>query len=215
MRIGVLALQGAFREHVNKLRQLGVHAVEVRLPAELNDLDGLVIPGGESTTMGNLATAYGLVEPLRRFSRTHPVWGTCAGMILLADHASGQKRGGQALIGGLDVVVDRNYFGRQVDSFEADLIVPDLSRISGPGDPVGPFHAIFIRAPAVVGVGPAVEVVAALSDGTVVAVRQGHLLATAFHPELSHDLRFHRYFVALVAGPAPISSNGQRATSRT
>lgn len=215
MKTGVLALQGAFREHVNKLRQLGVQAVEVRLPAELNDLDGLVIPGGESTTMGNLATAFGLVDPLRRFSRAHPVWGTCAGMILLADHANGQKRGGQALIGGLDVVVDRNYFGRQVDSFEADLVVPNLSRIAGPGDPVGPFHAIFIRAPAVVGVGPAVEVVAALSDGTVVAVRQGHLLATAFHPELSDDLRFHRYFVALVAGPAPVSSNGQRATFRT
>ncbi len=214
MKIGVLALQGAFREHVNKLRQLGVHAVEVRLPAELNDLDGLVIPGGESTTMGNLATAYGLVEPLRRYSRAHPVWGTCAGMILLADHANGQKRGGQALIGGLDVVVDRNYFGRQVDSFETDLVVPELSRIAGPGDPVGPFHAIFIRAPAVVGVGPSVEVVAALPDGTVVAVRQGRLLATAFHPELSDDLRFHRYFVALVAGSAPVSSNGQRAASR-
>jgi pyridoxal 5'-phosphate synthase pdxT subunit len=214
MKIGVLALQGAFREHVKKLRQIGIDAVEVRLPSELADLDGLVIPGGESTTMGNLAAAFGLVEPLRRFSRTHPVWGTCAGMILLADHANGQKKGGQALIGGLDVVVDRNYFGRQVDSFEIDLPVPDLSGISSPGDPTGPFHAIFIRAPAVIGLGPAVHVVATLADGTVVAVRQGNLLATAFHPELSDDLRFHRYFVALVAGAAPVSSNGQRTTSR-
>ncbi len=214
VKIGVIALQGAFREHVTKLRQIGVDAVEVRLPAELADLDGLIIPGGESTTMGNLAASFGLVEPLRRFSRTRPVWGTCAGMILLADHANGQKKGGQPLIGGLDIVVDRNYFGRQVDSFEIDLPVPDLAALSSPGDPTGPLHAVFIRAPAVIGVGPAVQVMAALDDGAVVAVRQGSLLATAFHPELGNDLRFHRYFVALVAGGVPVSSNGRRAMSR-
>lgn len=198
MKIGVLALQGAFREHVKKLRQIGVEAAEVRLPAELDGLDGLIIPGGESTTMGKLAAAFDLVEPLRAFAAEKPVWGTCAGLILLAGAANGQKLGGQALLGGLDVTVDRNYFGRQVDSFEVELAVPALAAVAGPGDPEGGFHAIFIRAPAVVYTGPAVEVVARLPDGTVVAVRQGRLLGTAFHPELSDDLRFHRYFAALV-----------------
>ena len=203
MRIGVLALQGAFREHIKKLRQIGVEAEEVRLPADLDNLDGLIIPGGESTTMGHLAAAYGLVEPLRLFSRQRPTWGTCAGLILLAGRANGQKRGGQALIGGLDVTVDRNYFGRQVDSFETDLPIPALATVADPSDPDGDFHAIFIRAPAVVSASPDVEILARLPDGAIVAVRQGHLLGVAFHPELSDDLRFHRYFAALVASRSP------------
>ncbi len=213
MKIGVLALQGAFCEHMKKLRQLGVQTVAVRLPQQLHELDGLIIPGGESTTMGNLAASFGLVEPLRTFCRTHPVWGTCAGLILLANAAHGQKKGGQALIGGLDVEVNRNYFGRQVDSFEIDLQVPALVRVRGDQDPTGPFHAIFIRAPVVTRVGPAVDVLARLPTGEIVAVQQGHMLGTAFHPELSDDLRFHRYFVALSAGGLAVSGNGQRQRS--
>ncbi len=199
MKIGVLALQGAFREHILKLQALGVDAVEVRLPRELDDLDALIIPGGESTTMGKLAEAFGLLEPLKAFTREKPAWGTCAGLIMLAARAQRQKKGGQPLLGGLDITVDRNYFGRQVDSFEADLDVPALAEVARPEDPQGPFHAIFIRAPAVIEVGPEVEVLARLPDqGPIVAVRQGHLLGTAFHPELSNDLRFHRYFLEMV-----------------
>ncbi|NOZ49079.1 MAG: pyridoxal 5'-phosphate synthase glutaminase subunit PdxT [Chloroflexi bacterium] len=210
LQIGVLALQGAFYEHIKKLQQLGVQTVAVRLPEQLTGLDGLIIPGGESTTMGNLAMSFGLVQPLRQFSRQHPVWGTCAGLILLADAARGQKKGGQALIGGLDVEVDRNYFGRQVDSFETELHVPALAKVSGPDAANGLFHAIFIRAPVVTRVGPKVEVLARLSGGEIVAVQQGRLLGTAFHPELSDDLRFHRYFVALSAGALAVSGNGHR-----
>ena len=199
MKIGVLALQGAFREHILKLQALGVEALEVRLPEQLDDLDALIIPGGESTTMGKLAVAFGLLEPLRAFAKDRPTWGTCAGLILLADRAVKQKKGGQPLIGGLDITVDRNFFGRQVDSFEADLDVPVLADVARPEDPDGPFHAIFIRAPAVVETGPEVQVIARLPENdTIVAVRQGHLLGTAFHPELSDDLRFHRYFVSMV-----------------
>ena len=199
MKIGVLALQGAFREHILKLQALGVEAPEVRLPEQLDDLDALIIPGGESTTMGKLAVAFGLLDPLRAFTRERPAWGTCAGLILLADRAVKQKKGGQPLIGGLDITVDRNFFGRQVDSFEADLDVSVLADVARPEDPDGPFHAIFIRAPAVVETGPDVEVIARLpQDGPIVAVRQGHLLGTAFHPELSDDLRFHRYFVSMI-----------------
>ncbi len=199
IKIGVLALQGAFREHILKLQALGVDAVEVRLPRELDDLDALIIPGGESTTMGKLAEAFGLLEPLKAFTREKPAWGTCAGLIMLAARAQRQKKGGQPLLGGLDITVDRNYFGRQVDSFEADLDVPALAEVARPEDPQGPFHAIFIRAPAVIEVGPEVEVLARLPDqGPIVAVRQGHLLGTAFHPELSNDLRFHRYFLEMV-----------------
>lgn len=199
MRIGVLALQGAFREHIHKLHQLGCDAIEVRLPSDLEALDGLILPGGESTTMGKLAESYHLVEPLRAFCRHRPAWGTCAGMIMLANYATGQKQGGQPLLGGLDITVDRNYFGRQVDSFEIDLPVPALAPFAQPGDPAGPFHAIFIRAPAVTTTGNGVETLATLPDGVIVAVRQQHLLATAFHPELSHDLRFHRYFIHMLA----------------
>ncbi len=204
MKIGVLALQGAFREHILKLQSLDIDAREIRLPEQLDGLDALIIPGGESTTMGKLAVAFGLLEPLREFTRHRPTWGTCAGLILLADRAVKQKKGGQPLIGGLDITVDRNFFGRQVDSFEEDLDVPALAEVAQPEDPEGPFHAIFIRAPAVVAIGPEVQLLARLPDnGPIVAVRQGHLLGTAFHPELSDDLRFHRYFVRMTVELSP------------
>ncbi len=192
MKIGVLALQGAFIEHEQVLERIGAEPVEVRLPQHLEGLDGLIIPGGESTTIGKVAVRWGLLEPLRDFAWSgRPVWGTCAGMILLAREAS-DGLPDQPLLGLMDVAVRRNAFGRQVDSFEADLEVPAL------GDP--PFHAVFIRAPRIERVGEGVEVLARLEDGTVVAVRQGHLLATAFHPELTDDDRFHRYFTRLSAG---------------
>ena len=188
MRIGILALQGAFIEHEQMLRQLGVEPVEVRLPEHLQGLDGLIIPGGESTTFGKLATDFGLMEPLREFAAAKPTWGTCAGLIFLArdvGHA-------QPLLGLMDVAVARNAFGRQVDSFETDLDVPALGK--------EPFPAVFIRAPLIEKVEPGVEVVARLADGRVVAARQGHLLVTAFHPELTGDDRFHRLFMGMVSG---------------
>jgi len=186
--IGVLALQGDFAEHVSILRRLESEAQEVRRPEELSHLDGLIIPGGESTTICRLMDEYELVEPLRRLAQdSFPVWGTCAGMIVLARRASDLD---WPTLAALDITVRRNAFGRQVDSFETDLLVPSL------GAP--PFHAVFIRAPTVEDVGEGVEVLAALEDGRVVAVRQGNVLATAFHPELTDDDRFHRYFLALV-----------------
>ncbi|MGQ9466860.1 MAG: pyridoxal 5'-phosphate synthase glutaminase subunit PdxT [Anaerolineae bacterium] len=189
MRIGVLALQGAFIEHKNVLNRLGVQPVEVRLPEHLEGLNGLIIPGGESTTMGLLAQKWGLLEPLRAFARSgRPVWGTCAGMILLAKEIVDGVPG-QPILGLMDITVRRNAFGRQVDSFEADLEIPVLGDL--------PFHAVFIRAPVIERVGASVDVLASLDDGTAVAVRQGNLLATAFHPELTPDDRFHRYFMKL------------------
>ncbi|MCB9147663.1 MAG: pyridoxal 5'-phosphate synthase glutaminase subunit PdxT [Caldilineaceae bacterium] len=193
--IGVLALQGAFLEHVKMLRRLGVQAVEVRKAEQLAALDGLIIPGGESTSMGLIAERWGLVEPLRQWVHSgRPTWGTCAGMILLAERATGQKRGGQTLLGGLDVTVNRNYFGRQVDSFETDLPVSLFGDV--------PFPAIFIRAPAIAEAGPTVEVLAQVTasngETVIVAVRQGALLATAFHPELTQDTRWHELFLEMV-----------------
>lgn len=191
MKIGVLALQGAFREHVKMLEQLGVEAVEVRLPAELEELDGLIIPGGESTTIGKLATEFGLMDPLRVFAQAKPVWGTCAGMIFMAKDIGRS----QPLLGVMDIEVERNAFGRQVDSFEAGLPVSSLNGGAGL-----PFPAVFIRAPRLVDVDEeaGVKVLARLEDGTAVAARQGQWLVTAFHPELSDDLRFHRYFLEMV-----------------
>lgn len=190
MRIGVLALQGDFAEHMALIRRLGVEAQKVRLPQQLAGLDGLIIPGGESTTIGKLVLGYGLQQPLREMGHAgQPIWGTCAGMILLAREAV-DGHPGQPLMGMMDIVVRRNAFGRQVDSFEADLDVPVL------GPP--PFRGIFIRAPAVESWGPDVEVLAQLENGTVVAVRQGPFLGTAFHPELTQDDRFHRYFLRIV-----------------
>ncbi len=188
MNVGVLALQGAFIEHEKVLRDLGANPVEVRLPEHLDTLDALIIPGGESTTIGKLAVTFRLLDPLRAFAAIRPVWGTCAGMIFLAKHIGRD----QPLIGVMDIEVNRNAFGRQVDSFEVDLHMPDLG--------ADPFHAVFIRAPLVTKVGAGVDVLARLDDGGIVAVRQAHWLATAFHPELTPDNRLHRYFLREVAG---------------
>jgi 5'-phosphate synthase pdxT subunit len=190
MKIGVLALQGDFAEHLTTLRRIGAQAVEVRLPEHLEDLDGLIIPGGESTTIGKLAVAYGLVEPLRAFGRQKAIWGTCAGAIFISKDI--HRR--QPLLKLMDIMVERNAFGRQVDSFEVDLSVPELLQV----DPVErPYHAIFIRAPLIESVQDNVQVLAKLSDGRIVAARQGRMLATSFHPELTADDRFHRYFLSL------------------
>lgn len=187
MRIGVLALQGAFIEHVKMLRQLNVTAREVRLPHHLDELDGLIVPGGESTTIGKLANEYGLMSPLRSFARAKPTWGTCAGMIFLAKEIGIER---QPILGAMDIAVDRNAFGRQIDSFETDLVIAGLSP--------EPFHAVFIRAPVVTAAGDGVEVLARLDAGQIVAVRQEHLLATSFHPELTDDLRLHSLFCVIV-----------------
>jgi 5'-phosphate synthase pdxT subunit len=192
MRIGILALQGAFIEHAAVLSRLGAEPRQVRLPEELKDLEGLIIPGGESTTIGKLAVRYELVEPLKAFAAQRPMWGVCAGLIFMARDIGGLE---QPLLGVMDVVVERNAFGRQVDSFETDLSVPSLN---GHGSQSSPFHAIFIRGPIIRSVGPGVQVLAALSGGTIVAARQNNLLATAFHPELSGDPRFHQYFLNML-----------------
>jgi 5'-phosphate synthase pdxT subunit len=187
-RIGVLALQGDFREHARMLRELGAQPVEVRRAEHLQDLDGLIIPGGESTAIGKLLVSYNLLEPLRAMIRAgKPVWGTCAGLILLARDIGRP----QPLIGALDVKVQRNAFGRQLDSFETDIPMPEL----GPE----PMHAVFIRAPLVESAGPGVRALGELEDGTIVAVRQDNLLGTSFHPELTGDPRFHLYFLDMCA----------------
>ena len=192
--IGVLALQGDVREHLAMLERAGARAVKVRRPEELQHVDGIVMPGGESTTMHKLARAFDLFEPLRDALRGGmPAFGTCAGMILLADRIEGGTAD-QETFGGLDVVVRRNAFGRQVDSFEAELAVTGFD---------APFHAMFIRAPWVEKVGHDVRVVATVAAGEamgrIVAVRQAHLLATSFHPEITGDHRFHQLFVEQVA----------------
>jgi len=190
VRIGVLAVQGDVREHVNALSILGAQVVGVRRPRELDDVDALVIPGGESTTMDKLVRAFDLQEPLRkRISGGMPVYGSCAGMIMLADRIA-DARPDQQTLGGLDITVRRNAFGRQVDSFEEDV---DIDGLGG-----GPVHAVFIRAPWVQEVGPAATPLGRVSSGhavgRIVAVRQQHLLATSFHPELTGDGRIHAYF---------------------
>ncbi len=190
MRIGVLAMQGAFIEHMDALRRLRVDAVSVRLPEELKGINGLIIPGGESTTIGKLIIEYQLMGELRKLvGQGLPVLGTCAGMVLMAKELSGLD---QETLGVMGIRVRRNAFGRQVDSFETELDIPVL------GPP--PFHAIFIRAPWIERVGAGVEVLASLPDGTPVAAREGNLIATAFHPELTCDLRLHEYFLSLVHG---------------
>ena len=188
--MGVLALQGDFRDHARMLKEVGAQPKEVRLPADLEGLDGLIIPGGESTTIGKLMVAYNLQQPLQKLiAAGTPVWGTCAGLILLAGETD-NALAGQPLLATMRVRVRRNAFGSQGDSFEADLRVPAL------GDP--PFHAVFIRGPAVESVEAGVEVLATLDDGTIVAIRQGNLLGTAFHPEMTGDPRFHTYFLRLI-----------------
>jgi 5'-phosphate synthase pdxT subunit len=197
MKIGVLALQGDFAEHAQLLHQLGVGVQEVRLPEHLPGLDGLIIPGGESTTIGKLAIRFGLLDPIREFSNQKPLWGTCAGAIFLAKDVHRQ----QPLLNLMDITVERNAFGRQVDSFEVDLDVPALI------EPDRPFHAIFIRAPIIESVGVGVEVLARLdsnpnsNNAQIVAARQKDLLATSFHPELTGDDRFHQYFLTMVRLP--------------
>jgi pyridoxal 5'-phosphate synthase pdxT subunit len=195
MILGVLALQGDFSEHVSKLSGIGVPAVEVRLPADLEGLAGVILPGGESTTFRILAAAYGMIEPLRAFGRTRALWGTCAGAIALASHIGRED----PILGVMDISVDRNAFGRQVDSFETDLDIPALAALDQ-GSP-RPFHGVFIRSPRILHTGPGVDVLARLPDGAIVAARQGRFLATCFHPELVDDDRFYRYFLQL-AGAA-------------
>jgi len=187
VKIGVLALQGAFIEHINVIQQLGIEASPVRLPDQVNGLDGLIIPGGESTSILNLMQSFNLIQPLRELAQAgFPILGTCAGMICLAKQVSANKMETLAL---MDMEVRRNAFGRQVDSFETELPVPALGH--------EPFPAIFIRAPIIESASPQVEILAKLPNGVAVAARQGKLVATAFHPELTTDLRFHRYFLKI------------------
>ncbi|HEU0074185.1 MAG TPA: pyridoxal 5'-phosphate synthase glutaminase subunit PdxT [Dehalococcoidia bacterium] len=184
--VGVLALQGDFAEHAAILRRLDADAREIRLPSDLEGVDRLIIPGGESTTIARLMEMYGLVEPIRAFAAHRPVWGTCAGMIVMARRATDLDR---ETLGLMDVSVVRNAFGRQLDSFETDLEIEEL-----PGPPL---HAVFIRAPLIKDAGPAVKVMARIDGKGIVAAREGHLLATAFHPELTGDTRMHQYFLTL------------------
>ena len=191
MKIGVLALQGDFEEHIVMLKGLGVEAVEVRLAEHLDGLDGLIIPGGESTTIGKLASDFEMMGPLRQFGQRRAVWGTCAGAIFLSKDVSRA----QPLLGLMDIKVARNAFGRQVDSFEADLDILELKQATGTDEA---FHAVFIRAPIIESVSGDAKILASLPDGRIVAAQQGHFLATSFHPELTGDTRFHQYFLSLV-----------------
>ena len=195
MKIGVLAIQGDFIEHITILTKLGVNSQQVRLPEQLEDLDGLIIPGGESTTLSRLMSMYHLREPVAQMAQQHKtVWGTCAGMIMMAHEITEEDPIPLQL---MDIGVQRNAFGRQIDSFEQDL---EITQFNTP-----PLHAIFIRAPVIIRVGNGVQVLAELPDGRPVAVQQGNLLATSFHPELTNDTRFHKYFLDLAttqaAGP--------------
>ena len=188
--IGVLALQGDFEAHLKMLAELGVEAKAIRLPGQIEDLDGIIIPGGESTTIGKLMVLYGFDEVLQKKVREgFPIWGTCAGLILLARETD-NALAGQPLLASMHIRVRRNAFGSQRESFETDLSVPVLGE--------APFHAFFIRGPAIEAVGPEVEILATLDDGTIVAVREGTLLGTAFHPEVAGDPRFHHYFLRIV-----------------
>jgi 5'-phosphate synthase pdxT subunit len=190
MKIGVLASQGAFAEHVKTLHKLDIEAMPVRLPEELKGVDGLILPGGESTTISKLMYAYDLIQKIAALAKDGlPVFGTCAGMILMAKKISGNT---MTSLGLMDITVKRNAFGRQVDSFETDLKIPALGK--------APFRAVFIRAPLIESCEKDVEVLARLADNTIVAVKQGKFLATAFHPELTNDLRFHQYFLDIVKG---------------
>jgi 5'-phosphate synthase pdxT subunit len=201
MKIGVLAVQGAFREHLATLAAIGVEGVAVRLPADLDGVAGLILPGGESTTMRQLIERWGLREPILALARSGaPIFGTCAGMIILSTQIVG---GEEPVLPLLHVVVERNAFGRQLDSFETQLAVPVL------GDT--PVHAIFIRAPIIEEIGPEVDVLARLEDGRIVAVREKNVIATAFHPELTGETRFHRLLATMAAEHAdPAEGSGRR-----
>ncbi len=195
MKIGILALQGGFAEHVAVLKTLGARTFEVRLPGHLNGLDGLIIPGGESTAIGKLAVSYGLINPLREFGASKPIWGTCAGAILLSRDA----HRAQPLLDLMSITIARNAFGPQIASFETNLYVAALSLV----DPVlRPFRGVFIRAPLIESIGGDARILATLRDGRIVAAQEGYWLATAFHPELTSDNRFHRYFLAMTAAAA-------------
>ena len=194
MKIGVLALQGDFAEHIKILEQIGIEVSQVRLPDHLEALDGLIIPGGESTTIGKLANDFNLLRPLKKFGQDKAIWGTCAGAILLSKDA----RRKQPLLGLMDITVERNAFGRQVASFEIDLHIPVLEGLDHQDN--RPFHAVFIRAPLIETVKGTAQVLATLPEGGIVAAQQGKLLATSFHPELTKDDRLHRYFISLVGG---------------
>ncbi len=187
MKIGVLALQGDFREHRISLEKLGADVKEVRLPEQLEGLQGLIIPGGESTTIGKLMLAYGLLEPIRAFGQTRAVWGTCAGAILMAKEIGRD----QPLLALMDMEIERNAFGRQIDSFEIEIVVPFLQ------SPEAPYHLTFIRGPIIKQIWGEAQAMLSLPDGRVIAARQGKLFATSFHPELTKDLRFHQYFLEL------------------
>ena len=190
MKIGVLALQGAFIEHVKMFEMLGQKAVEIRLPRQLKGIDGLLIPGGESTTMMNLMQSFDLVEPIKKLAEYHvAIWGTCAGLICVAKKVRNPDSTDMETLGLMNITVMRNAFGRQVDSFETGLQIAGL--------PDGPFPGVFIRAPFIEKVGRGVEVLARLRDGEIVAARQGKMLATSFHPELTDDTRFHGYFLEI------------------
>jgi len=189
MKVGVLALQGTFIEHIEILRRLGVEAPAIRLPQELNTLDAIIIPGGESTTMMRLMQSYGLISPIREMARQGlAIWGTCAGTVVLARNISNYE---METLGLMDTKVRRNAFGSQPDSFEIDLEIPLMGE--------EPFHAIFIRAPVIEEAKRGVEILSRLHDSTIVAARQNRLLACSFHPEFTNDLRFHRYFINMVS----------------
>jgi len=190
MKIGVLALQGAFIEHQQILNSLKIESIDIRLPKDLQLIDGLIIPGGESTTIGKLSKEYNFLEPLKQFSKIKPVWGTCAGMIFIAKQIDSITQVSLEL---MDITVKRNAFGRQVDSFITNLDIPALNKYSK-----SPFQAIFIRAPMVIDFGPSVEVLSRLPDGSIVAVKEKKWLATSFHPELTDDVRFHKFFIDMI-----------------
>lgn len=189
MIVGVLALQGTFIEHISMLRRLGVEAPPIRLPHELDTLDGLIIPGGESTTMLRLMESFGLIQPIREMARDDfPIWGTCAGMVLLAKSVSNYE---METLGLMDMKIRRNAFGNQIDSFEVDLEIPLVGEES--------FHAVFIRAPIIKEARPSIKILSRLPDNAIVAARQNRLLACAFHPEFTDDLRFHSYFLNMIS----------------
>jgi len=192
MKIGVLALQGDFAEHITMLKKIGVETAEVRLPKHLDGLDGLIMPGGESTTIGKLAVVYDLMKPLQEFGKSKAMWGTCAGAIFLSKDIGRD----QPLLGLMNIKVQRNAFGRQVDSFETDLEIEELKKATGT---THPYHAVFIRAPIIESVSGKAKVLSQLEDGRIVAAQEGHLLATSFHPELTDDTRFHEYFISLAS----------------
>jgi 5'-phosphate synthase pdxT subunit len=193
MKVGVLALQGTFIEHIGILQQLGVEAPPIRLPHELDTLDGLIIPGGESTTMLRLMQSFGLIQPIREMVQDGlPVWGTCAGMVLLAKSISNYEMETLDL---MDMKIRRNAFGSQIDSFEVDLEIPAVGE--------EPFHAVFIRAPIVKDAKSGVKILSCLPDNTIVAARQNQLLACAFHPEFTDDSRLHRYFLNMISQKLP------------